>query len=105
LADLFLRRSGRRSSKWEDAMLDTPGLGTVLLFVLSMSGFCLCARAAIVLAGSGRQIVIDRKGLFSWISARDRRMIRSYSVFALSVLALMALAGAVKSYIEILGIF
>jgi hypothetical protein len=86
-------------------MLETPVLGTVLLFVLSMAGFCLCARAAIVLAASGRQIVINRKGLFAWISTRDRRMIRSYSVFALSVLAMMALAGAVKSYIEILNTF
>lgn len=71
---------------------------TVILCLLSTISFCLCARGLVTVALSNRNpMVYDRRGF----SAKAWRLAHQYTTFALAVLALASLAGAVSSYIEL----
>lgn len=73
----------------------------VLLCVLSTFGFCICARALISLSTAPRVVSHAALGGFS---GGARRFARNYMIFALSLLAIVALLGAAFSFIELFSL-
>jgi hypothetical protein len=71
---------------------------TVVLCVLSTSVFCICLRLAVGVLSSPKPLMAFQSNGFN---LRTRRMIRSYLIFSLSTLGMLALGGAVHAYIEL----
>ena len=74
---------------------------TLVICVLSTLTFCLCTRGVMALAaspGEARRLGsrVDRK-----FSSQAKRIARAYLLFAMILLAGLALAGAAYSYIDL----
>lgn len=75
-------------------------IGTVLLCLLSTLAFCGCTRGVLGLAGRDEAV----RGFTHGASVAARRMVRGYLIFSLVLLATLAFAGAVVSYVDLFSL-
>lgn len=73
-------------------------IGTIVLCVVSTLTFCFCARSLIAIHAGARGQYVLNSGTFS---VRAKRLARSYAYMAISLLAIVALVGAIRSYVDL----
>lgn len=74
---------------------------TILLCVFSTLGFCLCARVLVTASAKNVAHSVSLHAHHGGFSVRARRIARGYVLFAVSLMGLISLFGAIKSYIEL----